>query len=71
MQNPLPRSGVVEKEAVVELRYKVTAPTKCATTNCRGSKFKQVQRDQPVECTDYQEIRIQVKLLCIFPLGPR
>eukprot|EP00116_Pleurobrachia_bachei_P006004 sb/3466266/ len=54
--------GVLAKEAVLEERYKVSPPSRCTTTNCKGSKFKQIQREHPTRCTDYQEIRIQEKV---------
>ena len=52
-------SGVVEKEGIFELRYKLTTPKKCGVDTCKGFKFKHLQGEH-MRCSDYQEIKIQV-----------
>ena len=47
------------------MRYKLISPKKCSVETCRGYKFTHLQ-DENMRCSDYQEIKIQVRLKCSF-----
>ena len=58
-------SDITEKEGLFELRYKLTSPKTCSVDTCKGYKFQHLQGEH-MRCSDYQEIKIQVRCLDLF-----